>query len=440
MVTGVAGTSAIMSQASPSRSVLLVAFHFPPCTGSSGLHRTVALSRHLPEYGWSPVVLTASPRAYAIRDATGDQPSPSLTVSRALALDTVRHLSIAGRYPRILALPDRWVSWVAGAIPSGLMLIARHRPKIIWSTYPIATAHLIGWALHRMTGVPWIADFRDPMVEFIDGTWYPLEPSTRRTRESVERRVARDACATTFCTAAARKIFVDRHGWNPDARLCEVIENGYDESDFAMAMKLPSNHDGTGVHLVHSGTLYPGPDRDPVPLLQAVARLRERGHLPPRFRLTLRATGFDEVYRPVIEQLGLSDIVELGPPIPYHKALREMLDADGLLLVQGSTSNPAIPAKTYEYLRAAKPILALVASGGETESLLRRLRVGVTAPVTDVHAIERSLREFLDGIANGRVRVLTKAQTDAYSRRHRVGQFAELMGRAAACQAEMVAK
>ncbi|WP_276678948.1 hypothetical protein [Nitrosomonas europaea] len=36
---------------------------------------------------------------------------------------------------------------------------------MIWSTYPIATAHLIGLTLQRLTGIPWMADFRDPMVQ-----------------------------------------------------------------------------------------------------------------------------------------------------------------------------------------------------------------------------------------------------------------------------------
>ena len=51
------------------KRVLLIAFHFPPVRGSSGLQRTLAFSRYLPEFGWQPSVLTADPRAY---EATGD--------------------------------------------------------------------------------------------------------------------------------------------------------------------------------------------------------------------------------------------------------------------------------------------------------------------------------------------------------------------------------
>ena len=42
----------------------MVAYHFPPAAGSSGIQRTLQFARHLPQFGWEPVVLTASPRAY----------------------------------------------------------------------------------------------------------------------------------------------------------------------------------------------------------------------------------------------------------------------------------------------------------------------------------------------------------------------------------------
>ena len=38
------------------RKALLVAFQFPPFKASSGLERTLSLVRHLPEFGWEPMV------------------------------------------------------------------------------------------------------------------------------------------------------------------------------------------------------------------------------------------------------------------------------------------------------------------------------------------------------------------------------------------------
>ena len=89
------------------RTVLLIAYHFPPVQGSSGMQRTLRFSQHLSKFGWQCVVLSISPRAYEARSSsTGNEVPPGVTVHRAFGLDAARQLSIAGRYPRSLALPE----------------------------------------------------------------------------------------------------------------------------------------------------------------------------------------------------------------------------------------------------------------------------------------------------------------------------------------------
>lgn len=159
------------------KRVLMIAYHYPPVRGSSGVQRTLKFSRYLADYGWEPIVLTAHPRAYSgIGNDQLHEVPEHITVKRAFALDTARQLSFRGAYPGFLALPDRWVSWWLGAVPAGLNLIRKYKPTVILSTYPIATAHLIGLTLARLTGLPWIADFRDSMTEEA----HPTDPNVRR--------------------------------------------------------------------------------------------------------------------------------------------------------------------------------------------------------------------------------------------------------------------
>ena len=151
----------------------MVAFHFPPLSGSSGVQRTLRFVQHLPAHGWEPLVLSASSRAYeTVSDDLLAQVPAGTEVRRAFAVDAARHLSIGGRYLAAAARPDRWASWRLDGVRQGLKLIQRFKPQVIWSTYPIATAHLIGKALHQKSGLPWVADFRDPMAQ----QGYPADP------------------------------------------------------------------------------------------------------------------------------------------------------------------------------------------------------------------------------------------------------------------------
>lgn len=415
-----------------TRRVLLVAFHFPPFKGSSGLERTLAFCRNLLRQGWQSRVLSVHPRAYpsASDERMGDIPA-EVPVDRAFALDTSRHLSVRGWYPGWAALPDRWISWVFGAVPCGLGIVRRWKPQAIWSTYPIATAHLIGWALHRLTGVPWIADFRDPMVEFNHRkkVYAPANAALRKARLWIEGLCARNAARVVFCTRGALEIFVSRHPGFPREHAV-IIPNGYDESSFAglTPPETPDRRREGAITLLHSGVLYPGPDRDPTAFLTAVRGIvAQRPELRSRLRIVLRATGYDATYAPVIASLGLQDIVELAPAIPYREALAEMLRADVLLVFQGYTSNPAIPAKAYEYLRARRPILALLDADGDTAALFRSAGVGTILPIEDADAITVGLDAFLGRLMQDELEVLSLEACAQYERGQGAAKLASLL-------------
>src|SRR5271157_5779826 len=161
----------------PSSRVLMVAYHFPPQAGSSGLLRSLKFCRYLPESGWLPTVLSVKPTAYERVDQNMlREIPPEVSIIRTCALDTRRHLALGNRYVSWMALPDRWASWCFSAVPSGLISIFRNRPDLIFTTFPIATAVLIGLILHRITGIPWVVDFRDSMTE----DEYPRDVRTRK--------------------------------------------------------------------------------------------------------------------------------------------------------------------------------------------------------------------------------------------------------------------
>ena len=46
------------------KRVLLIAYHFPPCQGSTGVTRSLAFAKYLQEWGWNVTVLTVSANAY----------------------------------------------------------------------------------------------------------------------------------------------------------------------------------------------------------------------------------------------------------------------------------------------------------------------------------------------------------------------------------------
>ncbi|NGZ87117.1 glycosyltransferase [Duganella aceris] len=404
----------------------MIAFHYPPLRGGSGIQRTLAFTRHLPQWGWQPLVLTVNPRAHASVDP-GYATSSDIAVHRSLALDAARHMAIGGRYPSLLAQPDRWISWCLSAVPAGLALILRHRPNLIWSSYPIATAHLIALTLHRLTGIPWIADQRDPMID----TGYPPDPRRYRIHRWIELQAMRHARVLVCTTPGAVRDLGQRFPQAAPDRI-QLIENGYDENSFIAAeLAAPGPRSPGGqFRLLHSGVIYPS-ERDPGPLFAALARLLTDGAITPdNFRLVLRASGHDDHLRSLMRiHPGLEHLIELAPPLPYRDALAEMMAADGLLLLQAANCNGQIPAKMYEYLRARRPLLALTHPDGDTAAALRRNGIDTIGRLDSADDIAATLMGFLRLCRENKAPLATPALIAGHSRTARTRELAALLDR-----------
>lgn len=401
---------------------LIVAYHFPPLAGSSGLLRSLKFCRYLPEFGWMPTVLTINPRGYERTDESQIAEVPSFVkVIRAFGLDSRRHLAVRGRYLRATALPDRWVSWVAGAIPAGVHAIRKNNLDVIFTTYPIASAVLIGYFLHVLTGKPWILDFRDTMTE--EG--YPEDPKTRRLYQWIERKAIEHGSRFLFTAPAAIRMYLARYPALRPER-CLLLPNGYDEADFADI--LPQAKTNQPLRLLHSGVIYPW-ERDPTAFFHALACLKADGQVScETLSVQLRACGNESAYANQLKALEIDDLVQLLPPLPYRESLQDAANADCLLLLQAACCDHQIPAKAYEYLRLNKPILALTTQTGDTAALLKQAGGGATiVDLEDETAIYQALPEFLRQVRTGSHPL--PGSIDAYSRRSQAKQLAVCLDR-----------
>lgn len=406
------------------KHALLIAYHYPPARGSSGLQRTLKLSKYLKDSGWACDVLTIATRAHPLTspDLLGEIPA-DVPVTRAFGLDAQRHFSIAGRYPSFLAKPDRWGTWKLGAVPAAKSIIRRRGTKLIWSTFPIATAHAIGAAVAKNSGLPWVADFRDSMTE--DN--YPPDPRTRAAYREIEERAVRCAARSVFTTPGARRMYLDRYPDVSPSRF-EVIENGFDEEDFARLQPAAT----TGLRrlkLLHSGLLYPS-ERDPRAFFGALADLKRAGTIDAsKIEVVLRGSGHDAEVAPMIVEYGVGDLVTLASPLGYAEALSEMLAADILLLFQAANCNHQIPAKLYEYLRSRRPVLALTDAAGDTAATLRNAGVDTIVALDDRAAIAAMLTECLARRARHSLAGVAPEIAARYTRRAQVESMAFMFDR-----------
>lgn len=404
------------------KRVLMVAFHFPPVIGSSGVQRTLKFSKYLLEHGWEPTVLTVSPWAY--RKTRSDQMTEipkSVRVVRSWAFDASRHMAIRGKYPAMFARPDPWRSWWFSAVPIGLTLARYLKIDLLWSTYPFPTAHMIAGTIHRYSHIPWVADFRDMMVE--DN--YPHDLRVRSSYRRVEESTISRASRVVMTSPGTKEFYSSRYA-REDKKKWVIIRNGYDEENFGEAQAVANTDRSGPIKIVHSGLLYPS-ERDPSHFFKAVAQLRDDSFLDAsRLQVTLRATGHDEYHANLINKYDIGDLVRIEAGIAYSDALAEMLSADGLLIFQAENCNHQIPAKLYEYFRAGRPILALTDPAGDTAKTMYEAGLSSIARLDSTESIKAGLMEFVQDIERDAAPTIGTDFVSKYSRRAQSAELARL--------------
>jgi glycosyltransferase involved in cell wall biosynthesis len=207
-----------------------------------------------------------------------------------------------------------------------------------------------------------------------------------------------------------------------------VVANGYDERYFAGlddVRRTKKRANDAPVTLLHSGVIYPF-ERDPSHFLAALRVLKDEA-MSDRLHVILRASGMERELAEKIAALDIGAMVSLEGGIEYRDALREMVEVDGLLVLQATNCNHQIPAKIYEYIRSGTPIVALTDPQGDTAGILAEVENSLLAPLDDTQAIHDLLVAFVQRIETGAGVGAPVADATKFSRKNHAIAFEEIV-------------
>jgi glycosyltransferase involved in cell wall biosynthesis len=332
--------------------ILLLAYYYPP-QNTSGAARPARFAKYLAEHGCICRVVSAQ--------AT-EAPQGGF-----------RNLAAAGA----ARLVQRYwpyhehIEWIPTAVTQARRLIERHNIAAILSTSPPVSTHVVALWLKRRYGLPWVADFRDPIEDSpFRGLCY--DPA-------LERAIFRHADVCIANTDTLAEVWGKRH--SDAAGKVTVIWNGFDPSE-----KIPPAHPRLRQRkvLAHIGSIYGG--RTPTLVLDSLRRLIRSGRLDPGSVGVELVGDLSDV-----SLAGYSDLREngfvrcAGRYVPRSEALQFMVDADYLLLLDTNAKGTGmqVPAKLFDYLRSGQPVLAVTCRNSPTERILSRSGVSSTCLYPD---------------------------------------------------------
>lgn len=454
------------------KRVLFISYSFPP-SAEMGAYTCAQIVRLLPMYGWQPVVLTVKEKYLEGRShecegrnstaesdlvirtsrlphplriyrqfksswlaeklfRPGDQQTaPSINgagnKSASIGKLPTRNLLVS-----MLNCPDAFTDWLVPAVIAGLLAISRTKPQAIYSSAPYFTNHLVGYALAFLTGLPWIAHFRDPWItgsseEYVADDLY-LRISRRLERTIVARANA-VVCVTEEHAAELRAAYDQI-----PASKFTVVMNGFDGSEWEEIGQtlLRSAPDDAGAprkfRIAYAGTLYMR--RSPAPLLRALRALIDAGEMASD-EVSVELIGWCESSEgrnitDLVSEAGLEENVSIIGPLNRFDTWRRLLQSD-LLLLLAEELVTQIPGKTFEYLKTYRPILALT-SEGAVANLLRRTGGGWIANPNDQMGVINAIRECYHSWKHRLPgRAPDPSVVESFDRRRTTGRIADLL-------------
>lgn len=391
-----------------SRHLLIVCYFYPPLAGG-GVHRVLSWTRSLPDHGWATTVVCAGERDYWVVDPSLLARVPVETrierVSGGSGLSAWLALRGRGggagrrsgasfgalrRLSDLFLLPDSYAGWAKRAGRAALRRARAERFDAVLSSSPPDSVHLAARAVHRATGLPWVADFRDPWVPLYFRT--PPTVWHRARQAAMERSVLEGA----DIVLAASRAHADAMGEKSGARARRVVHlpNGFEPAAAPEAKAPAAGADAApAFRMTWTGTLSQMTDTEQFmdALHDALAARPEA-----RRRIRVRMCGpYDVHYENRSVALGLKGIVHFTGPIGHGESRAAQRESDLLLLWKPRHGVTMVPGKTYEYLDAGRPVLALLDPSDEAAGLVARAGGTVVDP-DDRAAITRAILERYD--------------------------------------------
>jgi glycosyltransferase involved in cell wall biosynthesis len=408
------------------KQVLMVAALYPPAAGG-GVYRTLGFVRHLGAHGFRPVVLTGTGEGAWVTDpelSPGPDPVEVVRVGGAAltrgrggsARRSLWQMGLGWLATRLL-VPDTYVGWLKPAVRAGLERLGRGDVQALYSTSPPDTDHLVALELRRATGLPWVADFRDPWIGL--GYREPLTPWHRAAHLSRLRSVLRGADAVVASTEGTRGWLARMAGPEAPPRRLEVIPNGYEEEEWRDVVPRRFDH----FTVLHAGRL--SSDRTLEPFLDGLQAFiaREPSRRARTRVLLLGPHDVSEAHR--VARRALADVVRFEGQRPHRETLQMEAGAHALLLLKHRSERfrELIPGKLYEYLAAGRPVLAVVPEGPAAE-LVRGMGCGWVVPPDSPSRVADALESAWRGEAPPRH---APADREAYTRRNLAARLARIL-------------
>ena len=381
------------------------------------MQRWVKFAKYLPSEGWQPVIYTPeNPEQLAVdRSLEAEIPADAEIIKTRIvepyelykkflkksghSKEAVEVNPVNAQKKSFLQKAAMWVRgnffrpdprcmWIGPSVKFLKEYLKDHPVDLIVSTGPPQSMHMIGMKLAEETGLPWVADFRDPWTKIFYFKHLSMTPATVRWHKKMEKKVLDKASAVVAVSPLVQQDF-QAMTQTP----VELITNGFDECDFAEARCLEADGgEDKDFIITHTGLF--AADGNPTTLWKVLAdKCQKDSHFKRRLKIKLVGKTDEQIISSINEN-GLGDsLIDMGYQ-PHQEAVNAQRTASLLILPlrKEPEYKAVLPGKLFEYLASWRPVLGIGQPDGAMSMILNTTKTGVVLNWED----ETSIARFLD--------------------------------------------
>lgn len=378
-----------------NRKALIITYYWPP-SGGAGVQRWLKFAKYLRLSGWEPIIYTPLNPEYPAFDETLEREIPNgiqviktpiwepysaykkLTLTNKSQRVNASGFIIEKKKPGLLQrlsiwlrgnffIPDARKFWIQPSVKFLTNWLQENQVDAIISTGPPHSMHMIALGLKQITGIPWLADFRDPWTNIDFYQDLNLTKWADKKHHSMELQVLEKADEVIVISDSMKSDFLKIKDRN-----YTVITNGFDRADTDHVIKSKDS----SFSLAHIGSM--AKTRNPELLWKALSILSEQ-NADFKQDLIIKLVGsVDFSIIQMLEKYNLINNLLKVDYLPHDTIIEIQKQSRVLLLLVNDTPNAKVilPGKFFEYMASGRPILCIGPKDGDVAKIMNQTGSG----------------------------------------------------------------
>ena len=383
--------------------VLIITYYWPPSAGA-GVHRWLKFSKYLSEYGYRPIIYTPNNFDFSLKDKTLELPNIevirkpifdpgnyfqnffNLKLSQGLLEENKGFFEKVSTWIRgNIFIPDSKIFWVNPSFKYLKKFLDKNKIRLVITTGPPHSMHLIGLKLKKILNIKWIADFRDPMSNWdVINDFKPLKHSIKKIT-SIEKSILKNSDIILVTNDNLAKEFSEE----VDEDKIKVIDNG---TDFSF---MSNGKYDKSFKISYLGSLHKF--RDPQIFFEILKELiNSNGGIRKNLKLYIAGPITKSILNRLSGDNILSRYLTYKSYISNEETFKHYVESSLLLLLSNKDSITQTPSKIYDYASSGRRVLTLGKKNKPLDFLLKDLSLDKRIDYDDKDSIKKIILKSYD--------------------------------------------